>query len=214
MRKRIVTENKIVTVETTVTEVDRVVAFEDILESVCVSVDDWHNETPWDSCDGWEHDVRDATYDDHDDIKHSRGHAGPNRYNRCSRIITIDDDTITKKWGIDGYSGCSKQVRAELIASAKRVALDQLVKWYSYGWEWYQVCGDHEGYTASLCGIDCPDYAETVRSEIAEEIAGQMEDDDYIVTGKPVHSNGCMTPAGLYRVNREYRQKSYIVKTA
>lgn len=182
---RKMTDKKIITTRVTVRETDRIIQFEDILDAVTVEYDEWFRETPWDNCDGWEHDYERVGYSDHVGIRDSRGY-GWSGANRESFLITISDDQI-EEWGNYDYyraRGCSKQVTAELVAQVKRDSLDQLVKWHSDGWNWYTTAGDYEGYVASYGGIDCPDHAEEMRYEIAGEIAANMEVDGYIVEGE------------------------------
>ncbi len=182
---RDVTDEKVITTSVTVTETDRIVQFDDILASVTVEYDEWMSEEPWDHCDGWEHDYERVGYNHHVGIRDSRGYGWSNA-NRESFLITVSDDQI-KEWGNYDYyhaRGCSKQVAAELVAEVKRDALDQLVKWHSDGWNWYRTIGEYEGYVGSVGGIDCPDHAEEMRYEIADEIAADMEADGYIVEGK------------------------------
>lgn len=182
---RKVSDEKITTTSITVTETDRIVQFDDILESVTVEFDEWFSEAPWEWSDGWEHDYESVGYNHHDGVEESRG-CGYSDANRERFLITVSDEQI-KEWGNYDYyhnSGCSKQVAAELVAQVKRDALDQLVKWYSNGWEWYLTGGEYKGYTAGVGGIDCPDHAEEMRYEIAGEIATNMEADGYIVEGQ------------------------------
>jgi len=212
--QRVLTADKIVEIETVVKEYDRVVDFHNILDSVSVDYDDWHNEAPWDSCDGWDHEVESVeSFDgaDLDDLRECRGYVRGDRYTN-GRIISIDDADIVKKWGCEGYNGMSKQARAEYVATVKRKALDQLVKWYEEGWHWYSVCGDYQDYTASLSGIDCREYAEEVRMEIADEIAGQMQDDGYAITNRPKPQEP-YNPAKANRENKRRMLESYVVST-
>lgn len=203
--KRIVTADKIVTIETTVE--DREVSYDDILESVTIEHDDWTNDAPWENCDGWEHDARRESYHDHEGIRDSRGYA------RCSRgdnhIIEVDDDVIVNRWGCGGYPGCSKQVRAELIAQVKRNALDQLVEWYEDGWEYFNVSGEFKGYTDSIGDVDSYEYADQLRHEIAVNIADDMEKDGYIITDRPKPDN--RSNAQIQRGCHKQMLESFIV---
>ena len=178
----VLTKDKIVRVETIVTESDRVVDYDDILESVSVEYDEWFHDAPWEHCDGLEHDYNRIGWYAVDDVRGSRGY-GYSDANRESFVITIDDDQV-KEWGNYDYHrarGCSKQVARELTAQEKRNTLDRLVRWYSNGWEWYSVQGEYKDYIAGVGGVDCPEYAETLRWEIADEIAAEMESDGYII---------------------------------
>ncbi len=180
--KRDVRDDTIVTTVTTVTETDRIVDYDDILAAVSVEYDEWFHDAPWDNCDGFEHEYNTVGYYDHDGITDSRG-CGWSDANRERFVITISDDQI-REWGNYDYyraDGCSKQVARELVAQVKRNTLDQLVKWYSNGWEWYTVHGDYLGYQASVGGVDSYEYAETLRYEIADEIGDSMLEDDYVI---------------------------------
>lgn len=180
--KRDVRDETIITTVTTVTETDRIVDYDDILASVSVEYDEWFHDAPWDCCDGLEHEYERIGYNHHDDWSRSRG-CGWSDANRERFVITISDDQI-KAWGNYDYyraHGCSKQVARELTAQVKRNTLDQLVKWYSNGWEWYTVHGDYLGYAASVGGVDSYEYAETLRYEIADEIGDSMLEDDYVI---------------------------------
>lgn len=185
--KRDMVDGKVVTTTTTVREAEQVVDYDDILDSITVEYDDWHCEAPWESCDGWEHDYHRASSLDHPGAEDGRGY-GWSDANRESFVITISDEQMAEWGNYDYYraNGCSKQVARELTAQVKRDALDQLVKWYSDGWYWYQVGGEYEGYAAGCGGIDCYDYAhDEMRYEIADEIAAEMEQDGFIVTNRP-----------------------------
>lgn len=185
--KRDVRDDTIITTVTTVTETDRIVDYDDILESVSVEYDEWFNEAPWEHCDGFEHEYEDIGYYNHDGITNSRGCGWSNRERF---IITISDKQL-EEWGTYDYyraNGCSKQVAREIVAQVKRNTLDQLVKWYSNGWEWYTVHGDYLGYQASVGGVDSYEYAETLRYEIADEIGDEMLKDDYVIHNRH-HTN-------------------------
>ena len=182
MKQRIITADKIVTVETVVTEDDRVVDYSDIEQRV--EYDEWYNETPWESCDGWEHEFVGTGYYDHDDRRNHYSYV--NRAARdggCGFIIVTDESVI--EWGCVGPTGCSKQVRFEAIAAAKRKATEQLVKWYENGWEWFTAVAEFEGYMHCVGGIDCMDYAEEVARECAAEVVDELERDGYIVENQP-----------------------------
>jgi hypothetical protein len=131
---------------------------------------------PWEECDGWEHSVERVNYDRYDDRKGARGYV-PGNYG-TGRMISVEiEDGI-------GYYGCSKQVRAELIAQVKRNTLDQLVEWYSEGWSWYVVRCEFNGYHASMGGIDTFDYAQQCCFDVADDIADQLEADGYTVENR------------------------------
>ena len=177
MNKTILTSDKVITVTTIVKEYDRVVQFDDILDSVNIEYDDWVGQEPWNECDGWEHNADRVRYDRDDDRRGARGYVA----GRDPVHITVDAD-----WGNYDYfraNGCSKQVARELTAQIKRDAIDQLVKWYSDGWEYYFVNGEYQGYFDSVGSIDSYEYAKECKIDVAGKIAAQMENDGYIVEG-------------------------------
>jgi len=85
----------------------------------------------------------------------------------------------------------------ERVARVKRDAIDQLVKWYSDGWEWWLAVAEYQEYMHCLGGIDDADYAEEVALECAFEVAAEMESDGYIVTNKPEPKNHFDRHAGF-----------------
>jgi len=176
-----------VMVTTETIEVD----FNDIVEAVQVDPDECFGETPWDMCDGYDHTATSINrMDAHRyEMESARGycwHGG----DRERVIITMAEhvDTDLFKWYRD--QGASKQVAAEMVALSLRKRLDQLTHWYEHGWQWWYVHGQYRGYEDSVGGIDDYGYArDSVREEIAMNITAALEDDDYIVTNKPVVPN-------------------------
>ena len=206
MANKIVTADKIVTVITKVE--NREIPWNDIVTSVTIESDDWDVTPPWDNCDGWEHDARPLTgYGEHDGITGSRGYARTS-WKEPNILVEIDD--IIDKWGCPSYPGASKQVKAELIAQIKRDALDQLVKWYEDGWEYFLVAGEYKGASDSCGGIDSYEYAEEVAIEVAGNIADQLTNEGYIVTGRPTPTTE--TNAERWHRNYKSKQSSYVVK--
>ncbi len=179
----IVQDDKILRVVTTETE--RVIDFDDIVGRG--EQDDCHSGAPWEECDGYEHEFHTIGWRDNDGWEDSRGRVNRPPRDGGSGYITIDDETVIG-WGCTGPSGCSKQVRAETIALAKRKALDQLVEWYTNGW--YESCAiaEYGDYVDSVGGIwDEPwgDYTEELVLECRNNVADQLEDDGYIVENRP-----------------------------
>jgi hypothetical protein len=155
-----------------------IVDFADILAATEI-VDDDIPGAPWSEWDGWEHTALSALAFDH--AEDMQGYAG-------RKVVQVHDD-----WGVYDHArrnGASKQVAAELSAASRRQTLRQLVEWYTNGWAWYgvtcrfTVLGDT--YRDSLWGIDDIGYAETCRVEIAEQVAYQLEQKGYTVTGRQV----------------------------
>jgi hypothetical protein len=154
--------------------------FADILASTEV-VNDTMPGAPWEEADGWEHTSLPANlfYNAQKRQGYVKG---------CLIQVQAQED-----WGVYDYArrnGASKQVAAELSAAARRRALSQLVEWYRDGWEWfgvrctYAVLGSTYHYAA--WGIDDADYAESLRAEVAGEVAHQLEQAGYTVTGRHV----------------------------
>ena len=73
-----------------------------------------------------------------------------------------------------------------MVACDRRRTLDQLVKWYTDGWQWWGVKCEYLGFEDSVWGIDDDEYAENeVRVEIACEVAHQMQEAGFTVNGVP-----------------------------
>jgi len=172
------------TVTTTVEPVH--VDFDDILAAVEVSPDDsMGGETPWDWCDGYVHTVKMASLFDEGraTIDRRRGYCYSDSF-RDRIVITAQWDDDLYRWYRD--NGASKQVAHEMVALSLRKRLDQLVKWYATDWEWWYCGGEYKGFSDGVGGIDDFDYAhDEVRRECAENIAHQLEQAGYVVTGKP-----------------------------
>lgn len=184
MQERILTADKIVTVSTTTTVENRAVNYDDI--ECSVEIDDFMSEAPWEHCDGWEHEADWLRYPT-DEQRNMQGF-GYSDSNRKYFLLSIDDDTVSKRWGCNGYPGASKQVVKEAIAAVKKQAMAQLVKWYSDGWEWYTACAEFNDkeYVNYLGGIDDDDYArECAEGDCRSEVVHEMERDGYIVTNQP-----------------------------
>lgn len=182
-KQTVLTEEHVITVETIVSVADRRVSWDDIETSI--EYDD-RCEAPWDECDGFEHEFERETY--HDDERRRDSHAYVNRSPRDggSGWIVIDDATVIDKWGCVGPAGCSRQVRAESIARAKRQTIEQLVKWYENGWQWYGARAQFGEYEDSVWGIDSEEYAvEVAETEMRWEVAAQLEENGFIVADKP-----------------------------
>ena len=176
-------ENKIV--KTTVEEFDRYVDWDDIKGDI--EGDDWTGETPWENSDGWEHEVEKTCYRDHEDRTESHTYFNRGGCYGDKGFIIIDDADVID-WGCVGRSGCSKQVRFETIARAKRKATEQLVEWYENGWYVYVALAKYGDYASSVGGIYADawdDYLKGYVEECRREVAAQMEHDGYIVEGKP-----------------------------
>jgi len=163
------------------------IAFDDLLAATKIVADN-ENTTPWDNCDGFEHTATpERRLPDEMGGRKMQGSVYSNREHLVIQLPAGED------YGIYQYMrehGASRQVAREAVAAGRRQTIDQLVKWYSDGWEWYGVQCEFEvlgnEYEASLWGIDNPDYAEReVKEEMAHEVARQLEKAGYTVTGQP-----------------------------
>lgn len=180
-----------VLVHTTVTtEVESAyVDFDDILAAVEISPDDsMSGETPWNWCDGFAHTVeRLSRFDEERDTADQRRGYCYSDSHRERIIITAQWDADLYRWYHD--NGASRQVAGEMVALSLRKRLDQLVKWYTNGWEWWHCGGEYKGCSDGVGGIDDYRYAhDEVRRECAENIAHQLEQAGYIVAGRPTPS--------------------------
>lgn len=188
MTQMVTASDTLLTDRKIIMEHNQIINFADIAQSI--EYDDCNNEAPWESCDGWDHSIKWLSTDSNYDIKYSRGY-GYSSANRQNFLITINDSDIIDKWGLTRRNGESKQVWLERIAKIKQNALNQLVRWYEEGWTWYRAFAEYDIYSDSIGGIDCYEYAEECATECALEVAAQMENNGYIVEGKPepVHYN-------------------------
>lgn len=174
-----------------------VVDYADILDATEVVYDEHHNETPWDSCDGYEHTVTPSRDMEHADADKMQGYC---YHDRQRVVITLPKG---EDYGVFDYwreRGASKQFAAEKSAEARRRTIEQLVKWYEDGWEWYGVKCEFKDEHESVWGIDDPDYAdEYVRHDIAGQMAYALEKNVYTVVNKP-------TPEKRLSAFREYNR--------
>ena len=167
------------------------IAFEDILEATEVVADEYESMTPWEHCDGFAHTATpERRFRDEANAREMQGSVYCDGH-RERLVIELSDK---EDYGILDYArrnGASRQVAAEMVAAERRRTLAQLVEWYDSGWEWYgvrcrfEVLGDE--YNDSLWGIDDAEYAETLKEEIALNVAAQLEEAGYTVTDKPEH---------------------------
>ena len=173
--------DRVITVETSVKDEPRIVDWDDIEGSL--EGDDWSGETPWEHCDGWEHEFEGTGYWDHADAADSYTYVNRRVRDGGCGYIVIDDSQL-----YDGPSGCSKQVRFEAIAQSRRKATEQLVKWYCDGWHVYCAVAKYGDYTDSLGGIyddAYGEYASEYVDECRNNVADQLEDDGYTVENRP-----------------------------
>ena len=176
-------EDKIV--KTTVEEFDRYVDWDDI--KGYIEGDDWTGEAPWEHCDGWEHTFDKDGYWDHDDKRDHYSYVNRSSREGGSGYIDVDDDDVVK-WGCVGPTGCSKQVRFEAIARAKRKATEQIVKWYEDGWHVncaIAKCGDYISSIGGIYDTSWGEHSHECAEECRREVAAEMERDGYIVEDQP-----------------------------
>ena len=184
MRKTFRDGNVMISVETA----PAVIEFADILDATKVVSDEYETMTPWENCDGFEHEaIPSRCLPDEADARAMHGYI---YWDRERHVLTLPKG---EDYGIYQYmraQGASRQVAAEAVAAKRRRTLDQLKGWYANGWQWhgvkcnFEVLG--EEFEASVWGIDDEDYAEReVKQEIALEVAAQLEAAGYTVIGRP-----------------------------
>jgi hypothetical protein len=203
--RREILEKKIVVTETTVTEVERYVDWDDIEGSF--EPDDWANESPWEWCDGWEHGFERESHWDH--TARTEHYSYVNRNHGCGRGYIVVDDADVIDWGCVGTSGCSKQVRFETIARAKRKATEQLVNWYENGWHVNCAIAKYEDYVNSVGGIyddAWGDYSRECVEECRHEVAAELEKDGYIIEGRPEQKQYSRVDAFKDRIRRNMNE--------
>jgi len=169
------------------------IQFSAILDSTRVVVDECETQAPWEHCDGYKHTAIPVCRMDRPvNAEKMQGSAwSDSDHERV--VIELD---LGEDWSICEHHrqrGASRQVAREAVAAERRRTLRQLVAWYQNGWTWYGVkCElsllDGE-FEASVWGVDNEEYAETLRVEIAEEVAAQLEDAGYTVEGRPAEPN-------------------------
>jgi len=191
-----------------------IVSFEEILEATEVVHDEYENMTPWEHCDGFEHTATsERRFREEANARAMQGSVYCDGH-RERLVIELPDE---EDYGICQYArgnGASRQVAAEMVAAERRRTLAQLVKWYDSGWEWYgvrcrfKVLGDE--YNDSLWGIDDAEYAETLKEEIALNMAAQLEEAGYTVTGKPEHRQTYTRADKQARLSRNLAAQNWV----
>jgi hypothetical protein len=201
--RREILEKKIVVTETTVTETERYVDWDDIKGEV--EPDDWSGETPWENCDGWDHEVEKTSHWDHEDRTESHTYYSSGRYSEKGFIIVAGHNHYA------GPTGCSKQVRFETIARSKRKATEQLVNWYENGWHVNCAIAKYEDYVNSVGGIyddAWGDHSRECVEECRHEVAAELEKDGYIIEGRPEQKQYSRIDAFKDRIRRNLNEWS------
>jgi hypothetical protein len=173
----------LVTVETRPAVID----FADVYKATEVVPDELSYEAPWEHWDDWQHtatDLDDSRFDgvSRDSLRKAAGECW-DEGNRRRVLIEQPYDSDLYKWYRD--NGASRGVARQLVAKSMAKRLEQIVKWYRYGWEWWAVKGEYNGCYARVGGIDDDGYAEEMRREIAGELASELEDAGYTVINYP-----------------------------
>jgi hypothetical protein len=165
-----------------------VIGFDAILAAVKVVEDQYETMTPWEHCDGFEHTAKPAHRLDAADARAMQGYC--RTFDHGERYVI--QLRAGEDYGLYKYArerGASRQVAAEMVAAERRRTIRQLVKWYEDGWEWFGVrCRFavlNDEFEDSLWGIDDAEYAESLKEELALNVAAQLEKAGYTVTSKP-----------------------------
>lgn len=163
-----------VTIETRPAVID----FDDILAAVKVEPDECTSEAPWENCDGYEHVVRPIRSD-------VEGESEAAFYHDGRRVIVI----VESDHGIYDYlraNGASRQTAREAVARDRQRTIEQLIRWYQSGWEWWYVACEYLDASDGVGGVDDYDYASgSCAEECALKVAAELEDHGFTVTGKP-----------------------------
>jgi hypothetical protein len=180
-------------VSTETLKIPAIIQFDWLLDRVEVEPDD-DAGMPWDNCDGWEHQLESLSEYFHfscglEDFKKTRGYIH-NRGGRCERVVVTDEsycgDTVQSRINYLRLRGASKQVAREKVAANDRQYIDQLVEWYNNGYACVTVALEVDiGGTIyeDTCGGFEADYEDEAKLEIARNVAAELANDGYIVTG-------------------------------
>ena len=139
---------------------------------------------PWETADGWNHRAYRTEFMA-TERKNQRGYCYSTY--KCAHVVL----EFTENAGLPDYEyfhsrGASKQVAREMEARALARNLDTLRDWHENGWSWWGVVCEFERYHESCWGIDDDNYAAgEVTTEIALEIAAQMESAGHVIRHKP-----------------------------
>lgn len=148
---------------------------------------------PWDDQDGWEHKLIDfdSFRGSLDDLRKTRGYLNPHKHGyTCVRVTDESFCGDSRQARIDRLrnKGASKQVAREAVAAQDRRYIDQIVEWYTDGYQC--VCVSLDVIAAGQCYYACCggfelEARDDAKEEIAGEVASQLESDGFIVVGSP-----------------------------
>ena len=189
------------------------IAFDDLLAATRVIDDTDNGEAPWENWDGWEHTAKPPHAFDDADVQAMQGYC--RTWDRGERyVIALPAGDTDGVYRYARERGASRQVAAEALAAARRQTIAQLVNWYENGWQWYGVrcrydaLGDE--FEASLWGIDDAEYAEReIKVEMALDVADQLEQAGYTVTGKPECRQGLSHTDKQERIRRNLAAQNW-----
>ncbi len=167
-----------------------IIAWEGVLDAVHVDIDEHYHESPWDSCDGYDHRLINL---------HGLEKDGFSAFIQNGRWMGVEIARDQNLYDWYRRRGASKGVADQLVRWSMRKRTEQIVEWYRDGWKWWQVTGELHGCYAAVGGVDDYDYAEECRSEIAHELACELEKLGYEVSGRP----------DLKQDNRNHRREHY-----
>lgn len=184
-----------------------------ILLDATEAEDDDHTEMPWESGDGWEHNLEEYTSDSFggslDDFKKTRGYLPHRGRYKYERVVVTDEsfcgDTRENRFDYFRNRGASKQVAREMVAQQDREYIDQLLEWYEHYQEVYvrvEVTIGGKTYEESCGGFD-EEYGHTeAKTEIASNLIYALEKDGFTVVGYDRHVK--------YNENRTWHKKEQL----
>ena len=172
--------NKII--ETITIEHDAIIDYADILAG-CTIEDEDDCEKPWDNSDCHEH----TTIPADENMEDARAFVHRSRRDGGSILILLD--VVRSHIATPEYFsalGASKQVSAELHAREIRQTIDQLVEWYTNGWQWYAAVCKFTDHIASCGMIDDARHAERdIFPELCAEICNELIAEGYTIINRP-----------------------------
>jgi hypothetical protein len=175
-------------VVTTLEVYPAVVDFEDILALTTVEYDD-DTEAPWESCDGYEHEVVWRRQGDKPDDFWNRSAGAFHNRSESGVIIVTRETAIEWQGPYSKNSGMSRQVYEERIAECRRQGIKTLVEWYRDGWHAFGAVCEFLGENESVWGIYADDeddeHVQEMRVEIAEQVAHALKKKGFEIVNEP-----------------------------